>query len=499
MIETVKQAAMPNGCIPFYTLLNAALDVVNQRLEAQPESVELLCQRGNFLELMGRGTEALDCYALLLALDPTHRAALNNSGNLLTTCERNDEARRVYAQAAASHPGDPMSLVNYANSLRKHSDLEPARAYFEMALKADADYWQAHLGMSAVLADLGDTEGSVRHRRAAFRGRCVVPLTYRGAQAPITVLELVAIGAGNARIKLFLSDRIYKRYLVATEFFDAATTLPPHDLVVNAIGDADSAEAALAGARAVLEHTTAPVINAPSAVQMTGRCAIARRLADVPGVITAKTVAWSREMLSAPDALERLAGQGFAFPLLLRTPGFHGGEHFLRVDAPDDLAEALATLPGSDVMVMEYLDARGRDGKTRKYRVMMIDGRLYPLHAAISHHWKIHYFSAEMAESPEHRAEDAAFLEKMEDVVGERAMAALKAIQTALGLDYGGIDFGLNAQGDVLLFEANATMAVFPPTEGSQWDYRRPAVERICGAVHNMLATRARSGHFSVN
>ena len=61
---------------------------------------------------------------------------------------------------------------------------------------------------------------------------------------------------------------------------------------------------------------------------------------------------------------------------------------------------------------MQYLDARGADGKTRKYRVMIIDGQTFPLHLAISSQWKIHYFTAEMAEHPEHRAEDAAFLEE---------------------------------------------------------------------------------------
>ncbi len=103
------------------------------------------------------------------------------------------------------------------------------------------------------------------------------------------------------------------------------------------------------------------------------------------------------------------------------------------------------------------------DGLARKYRVMMIDGQLYPLHLAISNHWKIHYFTADMADRPEHRAEDAAFLENMPAVLGPRATAALAEIQSRLGLDYAGIDFGLNASGEILLFEANATMVVHPP------------------------------------
>jgi hypothetical protein len=123
----------------------------------------------------------------------------------------------------------------------------------------------------------------------------------------------------------------------------------------------------------------------------------------------------------------------------------------------------------------------------RKYRVMTIDGQLYPRHVAISSHWKIHYFTAEMAEDADHRAEDAEFLENMPGVLGPRAMQALSHIQATLGLDYAGIDFGLSADGDLLLFEANATMVVNPPEPDERWAYRRPAVERIFAAVRKML------------
>ena len=55
-----------------------------------------------------------------------------------------------------------------------------------------------------------------------------------------------------------------------------------------------------------------------------------------------------------------------------------------------------------------------------------------------------------------------------------------------LGLDYGGIDFGLNQKGEVLLFEANAAMAIIPSGADKRWDYRRPAAERIYRAVLTM-------------
>jgi glutathione synthase/RimK-type ligase-like ATP-grasp enzyme len=177
----------------------------------------------------------------------------------------------------------------------------------------------------------------------------------------------------------------------------------------------------------------------------------------------------------------------------VRTPGFHTGRHFLRVENGGALAEAVGQLPGRDITVIEFLDARGAGGKVRKYRAMMIDGQLYPLHVAISSNWKIHYFTAEMADRADHRAEDAEFLENMPGVLGARAMEGLARIQATLGLDYAGIDFGLSATGEVLVFEANATMVVNPPEPDERWAYRRPAVERIFAAIRRML-----TGHLTM-
>jgi hypothetical protein len=125
---------------------------------------------------------------------------------------------------------------------------------------------------------------------------------------------------------------------------------------------------------------------------------------------------------------------------------------------------------------------------------MMIDGDLYPLHLAISPDWKVHYFIAAMAGQAELRAEEAGFLADMKHVLGARAMAALRAVRDRLGLDYGGIDFALSESGEVLLFEANAAMAIVPPDADPRWDYRRPAIGQAVGAARRMFAARAGSG-----
>ena len=141
--------------------------------------------------------------------------------------------------------------------------------------------------------------------------------------------------------------------------------------------------------------------------------------------------------------------------------------------------------------MIQYLDARDHRGLARKYRAMMVGGALYPLHLALSRDWKVHYFTADMADRPDHRAEEAAFLADMPAVLGPRAMAALDAIDRALGLDYGGVDFALAPDGSLLVFEANATMVVAPPGPEAMWDYRRAPVQRILHAAQAVVLKRA--------
>jgi glutathione synthase/RimK-type ligase-like ATP-grasp enzyme len=75
--------------------------------------------------------------------------------------------------------------------------------------------------------------------------------------------------------------------------------------------------------------------------------------------------------------------------------------------------------------------------------------------------------------------------------LGENALVALEGIRKTLGLDYGGIDFALSDEGEVLLFEANATMAVHRPDDNAKWAYRKMATDNVLAAVRTMILKRA--------
>jgi hypothetical protein len=454
-------------------------------LARDPGHLELRYYRAGLLAALGRNEDARQDYLVVIAQAPAHFGALNDLGTLLHNTDFRAAARLVYAEAVKHHPDNPVGRINLANALAANGQPDEALAHYQAALRSAPDHPDAHQGLANLLQDQGRADEAERHRQLSYRARLPTALPYRGEGPPRRVLLLVSAVGGNVPTRFLLDETVFATTVLAVEAHAAnPDDLPPHDLVFNAVGDADLCADALDQVEAIEARTPAPVINPAARVRVTGRAAIARNLAGAPDVTTPKVV------LAPRDGLEA-AARAFDYPLLLRSPGFHTGRNFRKIDHPGDLAAAAADLPGRELLLIAFLDARDARGWARKYRVMIVDGQLFPLHLALSRDWKVHYFTADMANQPDHRALEAAFLADMPAALGPRAIAALTAIGERLGLDYAGVDFGLGADGEVLLFEANATMVVNPPDPDPRWNYRRAPVERILAATRAMLMERS--------
>jgi glutathione synthase/RimK-type ligase-like ATP-grasp enzyme len=236
----------------------------------------------------------------------------------------------------------------------------------------------------------------------------------------------------------------------------------------------------LAKAELLVSTTTKPVINHPAQVRKTGRLDLTPLCQGIEGLSAPRIRRLQRAAI--------LSAEDLVFPVIVRAPGFHTGQHFHLVQTRAALAAAVESMPGEALFLIEPLDTRGQDGMTRKYRVMLVRGRIFPWHLAISSDWKVHYFSAAMAGHESYRAEERCFLNDMSNVLGARAMTALQRLERRMGLDYAGVDFALAPDGSVLVFEANATMTINAPQPGADWDYRRPTAARVQRAVAEMLS-----------
>lgn len=433
----------------------------------------------------GDDEAAKAAYLEVLKLDPCESRTLSELGALALATGHRSAARTAFQQAVHCYPDDPAALVDLGNLEFQANESASARLHFETALRLDANFYPAHQGLGRLLSEAGEHAAAAAHYQKGFAGNALVLMPFRGRGNAVRVLLLVSTGYGNVSTREFLDSRIFEMWVLYVEHYDATQALPPHDVVFNAIGDADLCTDSLHAAQQVLRCSSAPIINAPAQVLKSGRAANARRLGALEGVVSAATWRVGRLQLAA-----FAAGSATQFPALIRSPGFHMGSHFILVRDSKDLLSSAEALPGDELLIMEFLHARGADGMTRKYRVMIIGGELYPLHLAISKDWKVHYFSAAMATDQAFRNEEQRFLEDMPAALGARAIGALLRIGVVLGLDYAGIDFGLRADGSILLFEANATMVIAPPPPDPMWNYRRAAIERARQAAAALVRGR---------
>jgi tetratricopeptide (TPR) repeat protein len=466
---------------------------IERELAARPDDAELRFERARCLDDLGRIEDAMYAYRGVVLADPRHFGALTNLGTMFVEQDRLEGAAVCFNAALAAQPADPLAHLNLAVLHVAAGDRDAAEAAYTGVLARFPDDAQArlhaHNGLARLFERAGDLARAGTHAAAALERPIVWTFPYRGAGTPLRVLVLSSPRGGDLMTNQFFDDGAIERIVIVPDSFHAGDALPPHDLIFNAIGEADAAGATLERAADVVARSGAPVINDPRAVMRTDRAAMMDRLAGVPGVIAPRTQRFARADLT-PD---RLAAAGFTFPLLVRSPGFHAGTHFERIERPDALAATLATLPGDAFYAIAYHDGAGVDGWVRKYRVLFVDGRLFPIHLALARQWKVHYFSAEMSERADHRDEERAFLDDVERVLGSAGMAALASIERAVRLEYGGVDFGRHRDGRLIVFEANATMTVNAPPDDPRWEYRRAAYARAIDAVRTLIHSRAHS------
>ncbi len=454
---------------------------IEERLANAPDDVELLFARGCALDLLGRNNDARDAYIAVIKREATHLGALSNLGTLLYNAGYRSAARLTYSEVLKHHPRDLRTLVNLGNALLESGDLAESRHAYEAALSVDAEFAPAHQGLSHVLARLGDREAAELHRQIGFSAMPVSVGAFRGEGMPVSLLLLSSAHRGNVPVDVPLDDRTFLMIKLFTDYYDPELPLPPHDVVFNGIGDADLCAGSLAAAQALLETHKTRAINPPECVRTTGRAQIVERLRGIDGLIVPRIREVDRAALLRLDR----------FPVLVRAPGFHTGEFFELVGEQAELEDVAARLPGERFLAIELLDARGPDGVYRKYRVLAIGGTLYPVHLAHSTKWKVHYFSADLVRTNEAIAQEEAFLSDMRGAIGERALRAIEVAAARIGLDYFGIDFALDREGNVLLFEANATMRAVVPIDTDPNEARRRAAIAANAAFRELVLRQA--------
>jgi hypothetical protein len=306
-----------------------------------------------------------------------------------------------------------------------------------------------------------------------------------------TVLILGAVGGGHTPTRYLVDDqrfRILSLTLLAADQPDAPlgrvdpAALDEVEVVFSTLGDVDHDEGQFAAVQALIARLGKPVINPPAAIAPTGRDSAAELFANIPDLVVPRV-----ERLTPHDLDRRDIGA----PVLARPAGDHGGDNLVRLDDNAEKAAYLARGAPDPLLLAPFHDYRSADGFWRKYRLIFVDRQVFPYHLAIGEHWLSHYWRAEMGRSDWKRAEEARFLEDWRAVFGPRAAAAADAVARRLDLDYGGMDCALTAQGELLLFEANACVLLHLDEPKALFPYKHRHTPPIRDAFTRHVLGRA--------
>jgi tetratricopeptide (TPR) repeat protein len=485
--ETVAElhSNLGNACMQRCDLELAA-GSYKAALRLAPHLTSCWCNLGNIQLTTGNPDDAIALYLQALTLSPGHWPSRTNLVQALMAKKQYLLAKLLLTELIEERPQDAKIHQELGKLYVELNEPESALECFRRAAilspgDADPIYW-----IGSVKQTLGDIEAAEAAYAQAARIQPLVSRRSVKLPADFRVLALFAPFAGNTPHGYLFKDPPYDTdtlALFASSQFDVELLKQDVQVVVNLISDADQAGAVLPLAADLAARLGKPVVNDPRKIARTTRDAVAAVLQGIPSCIVPKVL---RQKAGAGLAVAGLrAALSSSSTVLVRPAGTHGGDDFEKIEDAAELAATLAQQTDGDRYFIEYIDYRSADGYFRKYRFIFVDGQILPYHLAIADRWKVHHDSTDMAEHPWMQREEEAFLNDPASVFGPSHYRVLREIRERIGLDYFGIDCGLDASENLVVFEVNASMLVHD--QNQQFPYKTPFVQHIKAAFEAML------------
>jgi tetratricopeptide (TPR) repeat protein len=498
-------ASAPGEAAPRIALARALLDArraaeavvpAEQAVAMAPGLPAAVAVRDAVIAALQAGDPDLTTLELTAALQPANADAHLALGDAYAGLDRPRDAERHFKAGLTLGRGReahaPLSALYLSVGMLDAAEHHAAAALAgeDRGAADDTLIAMACQTLAGVAEARGDFETSARRLDQAYGRQSL----FRQAvpSAAFTTLVLVTRSQGNIPYQSLLPALKFDRVVWYMEHArsEQVAALPPYAVVLNAIGDADAAMASREMVETFLAECGRPVLNQPGRIWPTFRDRLAETLAGIDGVVTPLTVRLSAEAIAEKGLIGASRGADLEPPLLIRPVGSHGGAGLVLAEDAAALA-AIRASAGADVYVSRFHDTRSADGYYRKYRVIFVDRAAFPYHLAISPHWMVHHQSSGMEGDPVRMAEELRFLRDPRGAIGARAMSAVEAIGDRLDLDYAGLDFAIDANGEVLVFEANATMLTKLESESGPFAAKNPFIRPIIQAFQSRLASLA--------
>jgi len=383
-------------------------------------------------------------------------------------------------------------LAPFARANLAGRNLLPVAQALLEAAASDSNNAILLMNLSLAVQSLGQHELGITIQSEALSIERVY--TYKARQQPARLRLLLLCVAGdiaeNTPIDCLLEDSdIDIIFYYVDNNGECASPIPEHDIVMVGICDSDENAAVLRALSPALEDWHKPIINHCDKIVNTGRKVASLLLQGIAGLVMPPTLRLTRHVLvnATQDQLPlNTVAKNTDFPIIIRPLGSHAGHDLERINDHQALQDYLERINAAAFFVSRFVDYRGEDGLFRKLRVMLIDGKPYIAHLAISSHWMIHYVNAGMYEDAQKREEEKRVMTHFDAFV-MRHQKTLDAIYQRTKLEYLGLDCAETQDGKLLIFEIDHVMVVHDMDPPDLFPYKHEIMLKAKNAFRAML------------
>lgn len=421
-------------------------------------------------------------------------AALNLDGRLRLDDGDVEEARKILSRVTTLAPDYLQPFIALAYAQTQSGRPDEARA----TLQHVARTWPVHSAQAvpshrATILVLNRTPRSVRQLNGGLRG------LHYAFNYPSEIAE-----------------KLKSEYRFISLFGDLPTDdlpkeIPPADLVLNNFANAEGMNipGRLERVRAAVERIGRPVINHPDHVARTTRQQLGILLAGVSNLRIPRIARYSSELAPAEVIAEDIEAY-IGFPAIIRLCAAHESSGnsasddkgvAVLVRGREALREHLRRSAWPEYYAIEFIDLRRDDGFYRKMRAAVVDREIILTQAAMSWQWLVSggrrnpegiaFYRA----NPQLHEECRRIVSDPGAQLGGSVMRTLEHMRDRIPLDLFGIDFDVDREGRVVVFEASAAMILLSTFERVPVDIRLPPEprHRVNDAFRRMVVSRLRA------
>jgi glutathione synthase/RimK-type ligase-like ATP-grasp enzyme len=298
-----------------------------------------------------------------------------------------------------------------------------------------------------------------------------------------------------------LADRFGEEFHFNYVFVSDASRLTtrnqiPHaDFVINnhVNGEALLSEGNLQELNDFVNSFGVPIVNHPTKAVPTARDVSTNLIQGIPGVLVPKTMRFSSSGKTREELVGEIESQ-YEYPVITRTLTSQEGKGMNKVDSHEALLKVVSAADCPEkFFVTQFVDSRRGNKFFRKIRAAIVKDEIIIVRVDQDTYWKI--YARKSDERVAFYFANAHLLEEEQRIVntpeaelGRQAIRALQAIRERIPLDVFGIDFDVGGDGEIVFYEANATMNLFS-TARKEVPYPKEADERLKEAFRSYFAS----------